>query len=411
MMILCLLLAAALAVPAFAAGTATLTASSVTVYRGGTFTVTVGVSGWGGCTTGSVEVSHDSAFTMTGGEWLIEKPDISYFDVGAREGGFGYSSSKKLSGNLAKLTFKVKDNAAFSTGKVTVNVNLGGTKVTKTIDITVDCSHKYSDWAYYSATVHLRRCSICAKEETAEHTYDHNCDTTCNGCGAERTITHDFSKDWTSDETGHWHGCTVCGEKSDNAAHVPGPEAGEYTDQVCTVCNYVLTPALGHTHRYDDTYQTDAKDHWKQCTGCQEPTEKENHSFEGDCDTTCDSCGYVRQITHQEGAWEYTDSEHWKICGNCQQKLYAGEHTWDAGYVQTQPTTTKTGLRIHHCTVCMAEKQQIMEKAAITDPAGGWAWWIWMAIGACGGVIVTAGVGLIVILLKVKTKSKGRYSG
>ena len=408
---LAVVLLAALAVPAFAAGTATLTPSSNVVYRNGTFTVVVGGSGWGGCTTGSIEISYDSAFELTAGEWLMTKPDISYFDISAREGGFGYSSSQTLSGNLAKLTFKVKSNAAFAKGKITVTLTIGGSKVTKTVEVTVGCNHNFGNWVNYSATVHLRKCSICAKTETVDHTYDHDCDTTCNGCGAERTITHKFDEGWTSDDTGHWHACEVCGAKDGEAAHKPGDPAGEYTDQVCTVCDFILVPALGHTHKYDDTYKQDADSHWQLCTGCQEATEAETHIFDGNCDDTCDTCGYQREITHPTSGWEQSDTDHWKTCTNCGEKLEEGQHEWDAGYVKTQATTTQTGMMVYHCKVCMAERQEVVPKALPTDPAGGWAWWIWLSIGTGVGVVVTALIFILIITVNVKKKSKGRFSG
>ena len=409
--ILCIVLLVSLAVPVFAAGTVSVTPSSSTVHRGETFAVLVTASGWGNCSTGSIEVSYGNAFELISGEWLVPAPDIGYFDVAGREGGFAYSSAKALSGNIAKLVFRVKNGAAFATDKITVGLKLGGSQISKAVDVVVSCSHQFSNWAYYSATTHIRRCNICGKAEVVEHSYDNDCDTTCNACGTERTITHKFGEDWTGDESGHWHECTVCGEKDSVDQHVPGEEAGEYTDQVCTVCKYVMVPALGHTHRYDENFSHDEKGHWQICTGCKEATEAEAHGFDGDCDESCDKCGYQRQITHALGPWEYTEEDHWKTCSNCSQKLEEGLHSWDAGYVKKQATTQKAGLIVYHCTECMAERQEVIPKALPTDPAGGWAWWLWLSIGAGGGAILVALIFTMVIVLKVKKKSKGRFSG
>ena len=54
---------------------------------------------------------------------------------------------------------------------------------------------------------------------------------------------------WFADKNGHWNEC-ACGavDESSRANHVPGEAATEYTDQLCTVCNYIITPALNHTH-------------------------------------------------------------------------------------------------------------------------------------------------------------------
>ncbi|UKI12820.1 MAG: hypothetical protein L6V84_00265 [Oscillospiraceae bacterium] len=42
----------------------------------------------------------------------------------------------------------------------------------------------------------------------------------------------------------HWHECSVCGDKKDVAAHIPGAEATETTPQTCTVCDYVIREVL-----------------------------------------------------------------------------------------------------------------------------------------------------------------------
>ena len=59
-------------------------------------------------------------------------------------------------------------------------------------------------------------------------------------------------------------------------------------------CMFMLTAcgsgSNGHTHEWSATYTKDASQHWKKCTGCDETTEKENHTFDGG---TCTVCGYV----------------------------------------------------------------------------------------------------------------------
>jgi len=62
------------------------------------------------------------------------------------------------------------------------------------------------------------------------HEYDDDADTTCNGCGQEREVAHtcEFSDEWSSDATHHWHEC-ACGEKADKAEHT-------FTYGVCDTC-------------------------------------------------------------------------------------------------------------------------------------------------------------------------------
>lgn len=57
-------------------------------------------------------------------------------------------------------------------------------------------------------------------------------------------------------------------------------------------CMFAITACGGseHTHEWAKNYSSDGEQHWKECTGCDETTEKENHTFKGD---TCSVCGYI----------------------------------------------------------------------------------------------------------------------
>ncbi|MGM9574552.1 MAG: S-layer homology domain-containing protein [Oscillospiraceae bacterium] len=115
----------------------------------------------------------------------------------------------------------------------------------------------------------------------------------CSGCGkkfanagAENEITnpnylvrpalgHNYATVWSSDADGHWHACTRCGDKADEAAHTPDRAAATETDPIkCTVCGYVITPALGHIHTLDKveakapTCTEDGNIEYYVCSGC-----------------------------------------------------------------------------------------------------------------------------------------------
>lgn len=62
---------------------------------------------------------------------------------------------------------------------------------------------------------------------------------------------HNFSEEWFSDATGHWHTCSRCGAKDEVIEHLAGAEATTETPQTCVVCGYIIVPAL-HTHAYGD---------------------------------------------------------------------------------------------------------------------------------------------------------------
>ena len=111
------------------------------------------------------------------------------------------------------------------------------------------------------------KCDLCGKtlSECADDNKDHKCDVcgkqltvhtggtatctekaTCSICGQGygELAAHNYKTEWSTDETNHWHECSVCGDKKDVAAHIPGAEATETTPQTCTVCDYVIREVL-----------------------------------------------------------------------------------------------------------------------------------------------------------------------
>ncbi|MGN0744700.1 MAG: InlB B-repeat-containing protein [Christensenellales bacterium] len=88
------------------------------------------------------------------------------------------------------------------------------------------------------------------------------------------------SATWQSDGTRHWHVCS-CGEEVDVAPHTPDRAEATETEPVkCSVCGYIITPALGHvTHTPDAEWHFDENKHWHVCTGCTEKLEEAEHTF------------------------------------------------------------------------------------------------------------------------------------
>lgn len=86
-----------------------------------------------------------------------------------------------------------------------------------------------------SPAVYYEHCSVCDVKLNATFT-------------SGSTVPHTESG-WKSDANGHWKECTVCGTiTTTKEAHTPGAAATETTPQKCTKCDYIITPALGHTH-------------------------------------------------------------------------------------------------------------------------------------------------------------------
>lgn len=71
--------------------------------------------------------------------------------------------------------------------------------------------HSYATEWSYDDTEHWYECGCGVKANTATHTFDNACDTTCNdGCGYVRTIQHDWETTYSHDADEHWIECSVC---------------------------------------------------------------------------------------------------------------------------------------------------------------------------------------------------------
>jgi transcription elongation factor Elf1 len=68
-------------------------------------------------------------------------------------------------------------------------------------------------------------------------------------CGQkEATASHNYGE-WLTDVSGHYRSCKICGEDSPIEKHVSAAPATQTKDEVCAVCDYIITPALSHVHK------------------------------------------------------------------------------------------------------------------------------------------------------------------
>ncbi len=180
-------------------------------------------------------------------------------------------------------------------------------------------------------------------EHQYNHVYDNSCDSTCNVCGYERTVTHTYSSYYLNNETKHWRFCLVCGIIAGNAVH----RYDNTCDATCNICNYVRKIQ----HSYDSAWITDSNYHWKECSVCQNIENIESHIFDNACDTTCNTCQYTRTIAHvydnscdttcnicgntRETTHTYSDvytidgTSHWNVCMVCGSKTASENHIFD----------------------------------------------------------------------------------
>lgn len=169
---------------------------------------------------------------------------------------------------------------------------------------------------------------------------------------------HNYAAVWSSDADGHWHECSLCHDKKDNAPHTPGAAATETTPQKCTECDYIITPALGHTHHMTPvaanpaTCTADGNKAYYVCSGCSKWFEDATGSVEitdhssvvlgqlghdwvaATCTTpkTCSRCDATEgnALGHDFAvAWSSDASGHWHACSRCDAKDGEAAHTPD----------------------------------------------------------------------------------
>lgn len=114
------------------------------------------------------------------------------------------SKTQKLSGELCRLAFRVREGAKPSQCGVTCSVVLKidsqeVASYTATGEITLPCQHSYGQWTKLDASAHSRTCHLCGSEEYGSHQWDEGTVTreptqtqpgtqvfACQDCGAER---------------------------------------------------------------------------------------------------------------------------------------------------------------------------------------------------------------------------------
>ena len=164
---------------------------------------------------------------------------------------------------------------------------------------------------------------------------------TCSRCDATEgnALGHDWADVWSSDADGHWHECSLCHDKKDQAAHTPGAAATETTPQKCTECDYIITAALGHTHTLT---KVEAK-----APTC---TEDGNKAY-----YVCSGCGKLYEDA--TGSAEITTDE-------TVDKATGHQYEW---VIDKEATATENGSKHEECKVCHDKKDAVEIPA--TDPS------------------------------------------
>ena len=188
---------------------------------------------------------------------------------------------------------------------------------------------------YYKTVPHTHNLTLVAAKAATCTTAGNSAYYTCDGCDkwfADATgsveITdktsvkipapgHTAGTEWKSDDTNHWHECSRCHDKKDEAAHDYG------SDNVCDTCGYYKTVA--HTHNLTLVAAKAAT-----CTeGGKEAYYK------------CEGCGKFYEDVL--GTKEITDLASW---GNIAKIAHTTKQT------VTKATPTANGKIVNYCSVC-----------------------------------------------------------
>ena len=157
---------------------------------------------------------------------------------------------------------------------------------------------------------------------------------TCEICGEKYgdLKPHSYSPDWSTDETNHWHECTECRAKTDEAEHTDGNK-----DHKCDVCEKILS----------------------ECTD----TNK---------DHKCDLCGKTLS-EHSGGKATCKDKAKCEFCGESYGELNVNDHSDLKHFPAVAATKTAEGnIEYWYCSGCKkyykdaAATQEIKQADTVT---------------------------------------------
>ena len=188
----------------------------------------------------------------------------------------------------------------------------------------------------------------------------------------EAAHTHSYNTAaWVSDGISHWHECS-CGAKSDVAAHSGGTATCQEQAK-CEVCGKAYG-ALG-AHAYGTAWVSDGSSHWHTCTVCEAIADKASHVYDNDTDTTCNVCGYVRQI----------DPAEFTITFNAAGGTTPASQTTAGGKLTSLPTSTRSGYTLLGWYTAASGGGLVTTDTVFTENTTLYAHWTVRSSGGGGG--------------------------
>ena len=155
--------------------------------------------------------------------------------------------------------------------------------------------HAYgSDWKYDS-TNHWHECSRC-HDKKYEAAHDYGSDNVCDTCGYYKTVPHTHNLTLVAAKAAT---CTTAGNSAYYTCDGCDKWFADATGSVeITDKTSVKIPAPGHTAGTE--WKSDDTNHWHECTvaGCGVIIESTKSAHDYGSDNVCDTCGYNKTVPH-----------------------------------------------------------------------------------------------------------------
>lgn len=153
---------------------------------------------------------------------------------------------------------------------------------------------------------------------------------------------HQFSSDWSHDDTYHWHPAT-CGDteevdsKGEHVWEYKASDNGAKHIKTCKTCGY----SIEEVHNLEPYMTEDKSKHYQECKHCDYKTEETDHTF-------------TAAVTEDK-------SKHQESCSVCGYKKDATAHVFPENWtIDKDSTEDEQGLKHRTCSVCDYKETEVI---------------------------------------------------
>ena len=230
--------------------------------------------------------------------------------------------------------------------------------------------HAYgSDWKYDS-TNHWHECSRC-HDKKYEAAHDYGSDNVCDTCGYYKTVPHTHNLTLVAAKAAT---CTTAGNSAYYTCDGCDKWFADATGSVeITDKTSVKIPAPGHTAGTE--WKSDDTNHWHECSRCHDKKDEAAHDYGSD--NVCDTCGYYKTVPHTHNltlvaakaatCTEGGKEAYYKCegCGKFYEDVFGTKEITDLAswgniakiahttkQTVTKATPTANGKIVNYCSVC-----------------------------------------------------------